>query len=625
MARDPVSAERFRDAVTQGSDGPGGTDSVLRSFSLSTLLANPALADLSPLERLVFCTPFLALLFNATSSQPAATGAKRALGLEAAILIRHVLPPALEQLGAPASSQADLAELSPLPISKLLSILLSDLTLGEKDGEGEQVLTDDDRRAIVLAAVRGRLGSEVGSQALTHALGDMSFALSSPPSPIALLSRLSPAPALCTPDLVRAVLARFGNLASSETEAAGGGGAELRVSAMLFDLVDLALKDAELASGIDLASWIRGVHELQPALRWGDVVRAYDSPLRSLPDSWGLRLFANFLSLFPSPLDPTPSQSFTLVSAPGGTSAIAGLWSPWANPHLQFSLIDRLLCLPVESFNLAALTSIHKVVSIEDAAGASPTIKALAAAAQGSVWNCRELVATLVRLSEAQGSGQELAARVHEVLERGCKSNPELVLIALVQIEVRLHAGFGTQDGELTWRVFLQKPWNSLHTELTARLLSTFLTGHPSHQLVFLRIFQTDHLFLTAALCDFYAESEINVSRILDVAQDLKILDLVLDLRPFFLSLDLAALASRREYLNLDKWLAGSIAAHGGVFVRATLEFIGHKVKHDLARQELDPPPEPTTLSLNAATVAIFMRALRLQCVLVSACTGSAR
>lgn len=162
-----------------------------------------------------------------------------------------------------------------------------------------------------------------------------------------------------------------------------------------------------------------------------------------------------------------------------------------------------------------------------------------------------------------------------------------------------------------------QKPWNALHNELTARLLSVFLTGHPSHQLVFLRIYQADRQFLTAALRDFYAESEINVSRILDVAQDLKILDLVLELRPFFLALDLAALASRREYLNLDKWLASSIAALGGVFVRATLEFVGHKVRHDLVRQELDPPPEPTTLTLSAVTVALFMKALRLQSVLL--------
>lgn len=92
-------------------------------------------------------------------------------------------------------------------------------------------------------------------------------------------------------------------------------------------------------------------------------------------------------------------------------------------------------------------------------------------------------------------------------------------------------------------------------------------------------------------------------------------MDLVLELRPYFLALDLAALASRREFLNLDKWLSNSIGSQGGVFVRATLEFVGHKVRHDLQRQEMDSPGEPTTLSLSAATVALFMRALRLQYV----------
>lgn len=116
-----------------------------------------------------------------------------------------------------------------------------------------------------------------------------------------------------------------------------------------------------------------------------------------------------------------------------------------------------------------------------------------------------------------------------------------------------------------------------------------------------------------AALRDFYAESEINVSRILDVAQDLKILDRVLELRPFFLALDLAAVASRREFLNLEKWVAGEIGTHGSAFVRAALEFVRHKVQHDLRRQEMVDPPEATTLQISPATVAVFMRALRVQ------------
>ncbi|KAK4700026.1 CCR4-NOT transcription complex subunit 1, partial [Phenoliferia sp. Uapishka_3] len=616
MARDPTLADRFKEAVMQGAEGPGGADSVLRSFSLSTLFGQPALADLSPLERLVFASPFLTLLNPSTPSTPAATGDKRALGLEAAHLIRKVISPALDQLGAPAATQADIAELSPLPISKLFSILLSDFSSGDRDGEGSPIFSDDERRAVILAAVRGRLGTEVGAQALAHALNEMAFSSTTPPAPIAVLSRLSPAAALCSLDVVRAVLARFGNLGNvgdADSASGVGGGAEMRVSAMLCDLVDLATKDAELGAGIDLSSFVRGVHELQPSLRWGDVVRAYDTPSRTLPDSWGLRLFAAFLPLSPAPSETStgstpPSQPFgPLVSGPGGTSAISGLWSPWANPSLQFSLIERLLYLSPESFNLSTIPSVHKVVSVDDAAASSPTIKALASAVQGSVWNCRELVGTLVRLSEANPA--ELATRVHEVLDRGCKTNPELVLIALVQVEVRVAGSVEFEGGRAN--SLMQKPWNAVHAELTARLLSTFLSGHPSHQLVFLRIFQTDRMFLMAALRDFYTESEINVSRILDVAQDLKILDLVLELRPYFLALDLAAVASRREFLNLEKWLANSIATHGSAFVRATLEFVKHKVQHDLRRQEVDAT-EATTLSISAPTVAVFMRALRL-------------
>jgi CCR4-NOT transcription complex subunit 1 len=50
-----------------------------------------------------------------------------------------------------------------------------------------------------------------------------------------------------------------------------------------------------------------------------------------------------------------------------------------------------------------------------------------------------------------------------------------------------------------------------------------FLAGHPNHQLVFMRIWQIDPNYLTSAFRDFYAESALNITRILDVAQDLKV------------------------------------------------------------------------------------------------------
>ncbi len=50
-----------------------------------------------------------------------------------------------------------------------------------------------------------------------------------------------------------------------------------------------------------------------------------------------------------------------------------------------------------------------------------------------------------------------------------------------------------------------------------------FLGGHPNHQLVFMRIWQIEPTYLTNAFRDFYTENPLNITRILDVAQDLKV------------------------------------------------------------------------------------------------------
>lgn len=56
---------------------------------------------------------------------------------------------------------------------------------------------------------------------------------------------------------------------------------------------------------------------------------------------------------------------------------------------------------------------------------------------------------------------------------------------------------------------------------------------------------------------------QTRLSRILDVAQDLKALSMLLNASPFAFVIDLACLASRREYLKLEKWLTDKIREHG--------------------------------------------------------------
>jgi CCR4-NOT transcription complex subunit 1 len=155
-----------------------------------------------------------------------------------------------------------------------------------------------------------------------------------------------------------------------------------------------------------------------------------------------------------------------------------------------------------------------------------------------------------------------------------------------------------------------------------------FLAGHPNHQLVFMRIWQIEPTYLSNAFRDFYEESPLNITRILDVAQDLKvsliqrsalyvrqrffqILESLLEVHPFTFALDVAALASRREYLNLDKWLADNVASHGAEFLHAVILFLDQKMEAEKMSRVADPGVETRTMTLNAQTITIFLRTLR--------------
>ncbi|GJN94549.1 hypothetical protein Rhopal_007632-T1 [Rhodotorula paludigena] len=307
---------RFRNAALGSAERPARSDNVLYLLALSSHLAHPPLNELSPLERLVFCAPFLALLFPSLSAP--STGAKRALRLDAVKFVRQVLHPALNELGKPAQSVHDLAELSPHPISRLLLVLRSDLYPGDapsaptESANLEQAPTDDDGRSFVLAAVRGRLGPYINAQAL---------------------ARPAPAAVLCSLELARAVLTESGSLGGD------GDGVEMHVAQQHFDMIKLAQREGNTGrpgGGVDVGSWIRAVHELHQALRWGDVVRGFDSPLRA-PAEGPLALRALAAAL---PLSPAPITS--------------GLWAPRANWDLQFSLVERTVFLALMPLDLQA-------------------------------------------------------------------------------------------------------------------------------------------------------------------------------------------------------------------------------------------------------------------------------
>ena len=84
-----------------------------------------------------------------------------------------------------------------------------------------------------------------------------------------------------------------------------------------------------------------------------------------------------------------------------------------------------------------------------------------------------------------------------------------------------------------------------------------------------------------------------------------------MDCKPFAFALDVAALASRREYLNLDKWLADNVTKHGADFLHGVIGFLDSKMENEKLTRISDPAVESRTMPLSPQTITIFLRVLR--------------
>ncbi|KAI8998906.1 Not1-domain-containing protein [Trametes punicea] len=530
LARDPFLADRFRDGIDRGEGD------VFRNFDFIKFADR---IGLRPLERLILASSILA------------APTRKELAAQAATVIRVDFENAVLALCQHPSF--DHADLSPHQVAKLLSNLLVEAPLDPP------VLDATQRQALILAA-QAKYGSEIVSPILQRLLPNLIL----PPGTSLVQALVQLGPDITSdPDVLRALFARFGLTENNPPTDA--------------QLVEVITAFARLASEgtllPDVGAIVRALSSMNGDLNWSAAIKAFDMPDRQGVDTATLKLLIAIL-----------------MNAPREEKqhAVTGFWQLWSNTLYQLRLLDALLSLPADTFNFVNLPG-RKIVTVEDVASASPTIKSLAANVQGHTWNSLDLFEVLVQAADLKNP--EVENVVREMLDKAVKISAELVHMGLLQVP--------------------QTPWNEIRLEYTQRLLAMFLAGHPNHQLVFMRIWQIEPAYLTNAFRDFYEESPLNITRILDVAQDLKILDSLLEVRPFTFALDVAALASRREYLNLDKWLADNVSAHGADFLHAVIAFLDLKMESEKAQRVSDPPVEPRTMQLSPQTITIFLRILR--------------
>uniref|UniRef100_T1ISW7 CCR4-NOT transcription complex subunit 1 n=1 Tax=Strigamia maritima TaxID=126957 RepID=T1ISW7_STRMM len=177
-----------------------------------------------------------------------------------------------------------------------------------------------------------------------------------------------------------------------------------------------------------------------------------------------------------------------------------------------------------------------------------------------ATWKSLDLIDTLLYLSEGHYT------QVQELFKFPVQHCPDMLVLGLLQIN----------------------PSNNiLRQELLTNLMPIFLGNHPNSAIVLNYAWhvqaQTNQIktIIMQAMADWYMRGENDqsrLSRILDVAQDLKALSSLLNAPQFPFVIDLACLASRREYLKLDKWLSDKIREHGEPFIVDCVNFLKRRV-----------------------------------------------
>ncbi|XP_034032868.1 CCR4-NOT transcription complex subunit 1 isoform X2 [Thalassophryne amazonica] len=267
------------------------------------------------------------------------------------------------------------------------------------------------------------------------------------------------------------------------------------------------------------------------------------------------------------------------------------IYRPWKHAEGQLSFIQHSLMSP-EVFCFADYPCHTVAIDILKAPPEDDNREI-------ATWKSLDLVESLLRLSEV---GQY--EQVKQLFSFPIKHCPDMLVLALLQISTS---------------------WHTLRHELISTLMPIFLGNHPNSAIILHYAWHGQgqspsiRQLIMHSMAEWYMRGEqydqAKLSRILDVAQDLKSLSMLLNGTPFAFVIDLAALASRREYLKLDKWLTDKIREHGEPFIQACVTFLKRRCPSIMGGLAPDKD-QPKSAQLPPETLATMLACLQ-------SCAGS--
>ncbi|GJP79518.1 hypothetical protein CLOP_g9744 [Closterium sp. NIES-67] len=302
---------------------------------------------------------------------------------------------------------------------------------------------------------------------------------------------------------------------------------------------------------------VEAILQLAPRLSWSSVINHLDYPGFLVKDHKG---FSSLVLMHAK----ATKELFPLAPVCGKL---------WANTEGQLSFLRHAVSAPPEVFTFAH--SARQTPPMDNLHGHK-----LPTGTPNCAWVSLDLLEVLCRIGE---TGRK--AEVLEVLVYPIKHCPEVLIVGLAQVK--------TPGGGVIQR------------EVLGALVPLYLANNPNSSIVLHALWAGSKEVVMQAMVGVHASDPTTVARLLDVCQDLKVLSVVLESTPFSFSLDLASLASRREYLNLEKWLQETLTLHRDSLFKACLQFLRAKLLQD--SQEAGAQ----RVNLSLETLAIFFKVLQ--------------
>ena len=450
LASDPLLAERWVLALVSGLNDPSATCSdVFKALNLQALLN---LVGLSNIEERILLAELQLLALSSDSYGPrsvsqAAEDKRQGFGEKAIDLL-------VEGYQAGRISSNDLtehiksAQWSHEQAAKHLGRVASDACLpGGQDVREQPALLLAVETARVVERTYGADTDSIFRSALEYYCQEMQDG-SERRSSMETFYRLNqilidtlPTPSL---DLFHAIIERTELVRISSSNAKA-------LADMVSWLLSRLLERPETVPGSLFVQSIDRIAQNKgyAALDWVKIIDNIDSTSVQYPSEGDAKWNAGFMNgVFTAPTtngQPAMNRIWAMTDEFRQTSYLSVLFQ--ALPSLSASTLP-------EDEKLIHMPTIHaEVAENQDYSQSVRTaIEAVSAQNENSIWNIKNLLPTLFKLTEyfASNSNDEEAVRmaqvVREMFEHGTRNSPELVLLAILELKVGLHHTFTREE-----------------------------------------------------------------------------------------------------------------------------------------------------------------------------------